>query len=394
MMWVRKLLVELRDIKNVAMTLSWMIFDNLLFLVPTRTEKKGLALIRTDMLGDYVLFRNYLACIRRDSKYNDSHIVLIGNMANRQLAETIDHECVDEFWWLDRRKFIRDPWYRFKILKRVRKAGFRDVFYTSFTREYAAGDALARVSAAENCYGRTGATPLMARWQSRICDRLYNRPLATAPEVRFEFLRNAEMVGKFLDRPVSVSFELPRLNFEQIDSKPYAVISPGVGGSKIFSGLKQWDPANFLQTALELVRRHKLQIKIVGTADQAASAAVIERGLPPGSCVNEVGKTTLIEMIKIVQGARLLLSNDTGSVHVAAASGVHSVCVSNGLMMGEFTDYPKEVAECIKYVYPQEIPEEIADRKRFYSRYSSYSILDINTVTPDRVIRLLQNVNF
>ena len=85
---------------------------------------------------------------------------------------------------------------------------------------------------------------------------------------------------------------------------PYAVLCPGA----------EYGPAKRWPYFAELAPRLGMPIVLLGSANDAAAAAGI-------GGTNLVGKTTLDEAIDLIAGAELVISNDSGLMHVAAALG-------------------------------------------------------------------------
>ena len=68
--------------------------------------KNRVLIVRLDAIGDYVLWRNCLRFIRDCAKYRDSHLTVLGNPAWRNLAETFDADCADEWIWVENRNSL------------------------------------------------------------------------------------------------------------------------------------------------------------------------------------------------------------------------------------------------------------------------------------------------
>jgi ADP-heptose:LPS heptosyltransferase len=58
------------------------------------------------------------------------------------------------------------------------------------------------------------------------------------------------------------------------------------------------------------------------------------------------GKTSLPEFVEVIRQARLLISNETSAVHIAAAVKTPSVCILGGGHFGRFLPYPEKVVNC------------------------------------------------
>jgi len=95
--------------------------------------------------------------------------------------------------------------------------------------------------------------------------------------------------------------------------KPLLVLCPGAA----FGISKQWPGEYFATVALEKAKQ-KFQIVILGSADDQAIADRIMQSVP---CLNLVGKTTLSEAVNLLSRATVVMSNDSGLMHIAAALG-------------------------------------------------------------------------
>ena len=58
-------------------------------LIPSRTKKNTLLLVRVDEIGDYVLWRNVLSCIRNAERFKNYHITLCGNQAWKDMRSML-----------------------------------------------------------------------------------------------------------------------------------------------------------------------------------------------------------------------------------------------------------------------------------------------------------------
>jgi heptosyltransferase-2 len=87
-------------------------------------------------------------------------------------------------------------------------------------------------------------------------------------------------------------------------AQPYAVFCPGA----------EYGPAKRWPYFKELAERMQLPVLLIGSAQEREQAASI-RGR------NLAGETTLDEAIDLIAGARLVVANDSGLMHVAAALG-------------------------------------------------------------------------
>lgn len=107
----------------------------------------------------------------------------------------------------------------------------------------------------------------------------------------------------------------------QIDKKwnpgpgPWIALLPGARWDN-----KRWPIANFVELVRRLRASKDLQFAVLGgDEDRTLGEAIAADN--PGRCLNLTGQTSLWEMIEWLRRGRLIIANDTGPVHVAAALG-------------------------------------------------------------------------
>lgn len=103
----------------------------------------------------------------------------------------------------------------------------------------------------------------------------------------------------------------------------YVCIHPGASVPE-----RRWPPGHFAAAARAMAAR-ELEIVVTGTTAERGLARAVARAVgAPG--LDLAGKTDLGSLAALLAGARLLICNDTGVSHVAAALGVPSVVISTG----------------------------------------------------------------
>ncbi len=86
---------------------------------------------------------------------------------------------------------------------------------------------------------------------------------------------------------------------------------------------RRWPAESFAELALRLRARRWTPILVGAPADAGLCASIAARCQPP--LENFAGRTSVPEMAALLQQAELLVSNDTGAVHIAAAAGTRVV---------------------------------------------------------------------
>jgi hypothetical protein len=105
--------------------------------------------------------------------------------------------------------------------------------------------------------------------------------------------------------------------------EPYIALQPGAS-----SPSRQWPASSFAELA-RLFAEAGLKVVIVGSAGEAKLATGIVRW-SRDAAVSLCGDTDVPTLAAILQGAQRLISNDTGTIHLAAAVGTPTVGIYVG----------------------------------------------------------------
>jgi lipopolysaccharide heptosyltransferase II len=89
---------------------------------------------------------------------------------------------------------------------------------------------------------------------------------------------------------------------------------------------KRWLPERFAKAAVKIIAESPAQWILFGTKNDAAIGEQIAAAIGD-HCVNRIGQTTLDQLIDELRQCRLLLTNDTGTMHLAALLGVPVVAI-------------------------------------------------------------------
>jgi len=89
---------------------------------------------------------------------------------------------------------------------------------------------------------------------------------------------------------------------------------------------KRWLPERFAEAAAKITAQSSAQWILLGTKNDAAIGEQIAAAIGD-HCLNRIGQTTLDQLIDELRQCRLLLTNDTGTMHLAALLGVPVVAV-------------------------------------------------------------------
>ncbi len=166
---------------------------------------------------------------------------------------------------------------------------------------------------------RVGYARKLGRWL--LTHRLQNRK---ALGERHEVEYNLELV-RSLGLPASaVPYSLPHFPSERAEviqlleqqgiktSQPFIAVHPWSSNP-----VKQWPTDRFQSLIRQSIERLAIRVVVIGGSEEAARAHEV---LPTGvSVANLTGRLTLRQLAALLQMAKLLVSNDSGPVHLAAA---------------------------------------------------------------------------
>jgi heptosyltransferase-2 len=156
------------------------------------------------------------------------------------------------------------------------------------------------------------------RW---LVNQIMTEPLKRGPIEHqvYRYLQIARELGGAADSP-PVRMFLPRAKRNGATAK--IALCPGAE----YGPAKRWLPERFAEVALAVSGQRPVQWILVGTSADKETGALIEAAVG-ANCVNRVGQTTLPELINELSECAVLLTNDTGTMHLATILGVPVVAV-------------------------------------------------------------------
>lgn len=357
------------------------------FLTAPVIQPQNILLIRLDAIGDYVLFRNFIEILRKSRKYRGHQITLLGNIAWKDLAESLDKESVSGFIWLNRVKFRKNVFYRFRLINAVRRQGFETVIHPVYSRDFFWGDIITLYSGAADRIASSGDTSNMTTDQKRLADGYYTLLIHDRSPVRFEFERNRFFFENLLGERIKIRSPLIQIKSRAPTREEYAVLFPGASHA-----WKRWPVEYFADIARELLKLTKLNIYICGGANERYLGEKMSKLCPNNERLfNRCGETTLLELAELLAGAKLLLSNDTSAVHIAAAVGtVQILALFAGNHYGRFLPYPKAISKKMHCVMP-DLPDHQKNStlsERFKDPYG-HNLADLSPAKVKKALRKL-----
>src|SRR5881397_4011928 len=93
-----------------------------------------------------------------------------------------------------------------------------------------------------------------------------------------------------------------------------------------YGAAKRWFPERFAEVAAKISAQSSAQWILFGTKNDMAIGDQIATAIAD-HCVNRIGHTTLDQLIDELRECRLVLTNDTGTMHLAALLGIPVVAI-------------------------------------------------------------------
>lgn len=109
---------------------------------------------------------------------------------------------------------------------------------------------------------------------------------------------------------------------QSLNSASWVVINPGAA----YGSAKRWLPHRFAQVADRLSEHYGCHILLIGGPGEVDIGKEIEDSCRT-NLSNYIGKTTVREMMALISVCKLMVTNDSGPMHVAAALGLPIVAI-------------------------------------------------------------------
>jgi len=305
--------------------------------VPVFRARRGLVVIRMDGIGDMVLFRRALDHYAGVFGVRQSEITIVG-------CKSWEPICDDVFAGyrvlaINEHKYAKRMVYRLAVSLRVRRIGAAICVNDSYFRRAMMADSLAWVSGAPRTISSLPYIGERNRQEYLYYLSQVDEVVNTGPYPVHEVERHYRFLSEIAGREMSP--EPPKIPWPDRPApthklpcgESYAVFNPG---SNEYG--RRWPLDKYLALAARL-RERGLRVVFVGGPGEKPGEVT---GDDPG-IVDLMGRTSLPELLDIMRGAALVVSNDTGPAHLSIAIGAPTLVIVGGGHFGSFVPYPATV---------------------------------------------------
>ena len=293
---------------------------------PAKTDPKKFLIVSEDNLGDFLMLAGVINAIKK--KYNVSVAV------QKELVPVAKIMGVEKIFPFDKILFRHSIKYRRDFLNSLRSEGFyiaaSSILFTALSVRITAE------SGAENRYAYVGHEGV--REKRRLVN--INRKIKQINDRNESgvFKDVLEIISYYYSQITGIKIDYkkdePSIN---IDLPPY----PGLESEKYLlyvsdtsAKIKTYPPENLVPALKNFALRHGL--KLVITAVKNNNEFENEQGI-----VNLAGKTSLEDMIRIVNNTTVVIGNDTGMTHLAWITGRPVLVIYGGGFHGRFSPHGK-----------------------------------------------------
>ena len=266
---------------------------------PLASNPKKILIIRLSALGDIISSLGPMMAIRRH--HPQATITLLTTRPFLSLLEPSG--VFDEIWCDD-----RAPWYQLikiaQFRNRLAKAGFARIYDLQTSSRTAR-------------YFQIWPNP-KPEWSGHAvgashCDLVNpNREIShTLDRQKYQLA-----LAGITDVPEADLGYLPACDLGPYNlPKEFALIVPGCSASQAW---KRWPTTGYIDIAHRLSGLNLTPI-LIGTEAEADLCAEIQASVP--SSLNLNGQTNLLQLVNLARHCRMAIGNDTGPMHMIAASG-------------------------------------------------------------------------
>ena len=324
----------------IIRSLLFILFDSIALWaakVPKHNQLKLILLIRQDRIGDFILWLDTAKEYRKYYPPENYKIILIGNAIWSDLAKGLPFW--DEVLPVNVKAFKALSRYRWNILRKVRNFGAKIAIQPTYSREFYHGDSLIRASNASKKVSSAGNMSNRNQLKSNLADRWHTELIPSSPEQLSELERNAEFFSGFIKKLYLPSYPELELsgdcNIQELKRKSFYILS--LGANKKY---REWPYKYYAKIAQKIHKKTGWLGLICGAENEFYLGEHIKK-LCDAPLQNYTGQTTLSELTCLLAKSQILISNETGTAHIANAVGTPTVCILGGGHFGRFVPYPE-----------------------------------------------------
>ena len=296
-----------------------------------RIKKYDLVLVRTDRIGDYVIWHDTIAAYKQ--RYPNKKVLLICNDSILTLAR--EESFFTEILCYNINKIKGSAKYAIGFINTLKTIEAEILINSIWERIWYADIFSMAIKAHHKiAIAPKKKTGKFVEYYNRNYDELidccgYVSEIEADEGFAKKTIWQEYRYGNYL-----LAVKADKIS---VDS-PYAVISFSTSTVK-----KNWPIDSFSHVIDIIPSKYKIVLIGAGAYDEVCAKKILEQVNSPDRITNYVGKTTIPEMVSIISKASFVLGNDSAAVHIASATNVPSIAILSGTHYKRFLPYPSIV---------------------------------------------------
>lgn len=275
-------------------------------------EVKNILVVRNDRFGEFLLNIPCLRALR--AHFTAARIILVVASYVKELAECVPF--IDEVIVWDRVK--HKLWQELNFVNLLRKRNFDIAIMLNPSKEFNIFTYLARIPVRVG-YGR--------KWGFLLTDKIEDKKyLGEKHEIEY----NLDLLGL-----LAIKTERPTLSLD-LDNKALnglikeynleyrsnlVALHPWTSDP-----IKEWPINNFILLAKRILKELEVTIIVIGGKDEIAKGVEFF-DFSNNNLINLTGKTSLRQLAGLLKKSKLLISGDSGPVHLASCLAIPVVAI-------------------------------------------------------------------
>ncbi len=276
-------------------------------------EFKRIAICKFKGMGSIIQSTPMMDALR--TRYPEAEIIFVSTKSNRHILNTI--HLVDTSVLLDESSlftFMVSSMKALFFLIRKRPDVYIDLeIYSDFSTIFAA------LTLSKN---RMGFYLRSSSFRMGIYTHMmYFNPREPISNVYLQF---ASLFSKDIKESTLYSFSMTIEKYPVL-SRKYIVINPNASDLRLE---RRWDASNFV-SLIKMIRHEfsEYTIQLIGSASERGYTQTIADTVDDEDVMNTAGTQRIEELIAFISHARLMISNDTGPMHIAFCTNTPIVCL-------------------------------------------------------------------
>ena len=281
---------------------------------------KNILVVRNDRFGEFLL--NIPAIRALKETFTDAKLIAIVNPYVRELADAVPF--IDEVMdWGSKKHSLPE---RLKLLWFFINKNIDIAIMLNPSKEF-------------NIFTFLAGIPIRAGY-ARKCSFLLNLKMKDKKHLgeKHEVEYNLELAGllgaKTQDLSLSLKIEDNIINglgynFTSDSRATFLAIHPWTSDP-----VKQWPLESFRELTKKLLQYPDLRVIIVGRREEAVKSSETFGYLSAGA-LDLTGKTTLLQLAAVLKRCKLLISGDSGPIHLASAVGTPVLAIFRNDLQGK-----------------------------------------------------------